>query len=140
MSRSRSGAGGCVSLSPPDQQDANLILDLYNGSAEKTGWTVWEDLAESLGPHDRTIREGRLRGRKLGKRWYVTLERLKAYFRDTKAWYEEAERQARFMSCLAEIVHFFLGDIVIAIMAGIRTSIRDVWWRIRPPKEAGCGN
>ncbi len=55
-----------------------------------------EDLAETLGLHDRTIRkllrEGRLRGRKLGKRWYVTEESLKAYFRDTEAQYKEAER------------------------------------------------
>ncbi len=55
-----------------------------------------EDLAETLGLHDRTIRkllrEGRLRGRKLGKRWYVTEESLKAYFRDTEAQYQEAGR------------------------------------------------
>lgn len=55
-----------------------------------------EDLAETLGLHDRTIRkllrEGRLRGRKLGKRWYVTEESLKTYFRDTDAQYQEAGR------------------------------------------------
>ena len=52
-----------------------------------------EDLAETLGLHDRTIRkllrEGRLRGRKLGKRWYVTEESLKAYFSDTEAQYQD---------------------------------------------------
>ncbi len=52
-----------------------------------------EDLAESLGLHERTVRqllrEGRLRGRKLGKRWYVTEESLKAYFSDTDAQYQE---------------------------------------------------
>ncbi len=52
-----------------------------------------EDLAESLGLHERTVRqllrEGRLKGRKLGKRWYVTEAGLRAYFEDTDAQYQE---------------------------------------------------
>jgi excisionase family DNA binding protein len=43
-----------------------------------------EDLAEILGIQERTlrkfIREGKLKGKKLAKKWYVTEENLKAYF------------------------------------------------------------
>lgn len=43
-----------------------------------------EELSSSLGIQERTIREylksGKLRGRKLAKRWYVTEEALREYF------------------------------------------------------------
>ena len=43
-----------------------------------------EELSSSLGIQERTIREylksGKLRGRKMAKRWYVTEEALREYF------------------------------------------------------------
>jgi excisionase family DNA binding protein len=43
-----------------------------------------EELSELLGVQDRTIRayikDGKLKGRKLAKRWYVTAESLREYF------------------------------------------------------------
>lgn len=43
-----------------------------------------EELAELLGVQERTIREylrdGRLKGRKVGRRWYVPEESLRKYF------------------------------------------------------------
>ncbi len=45
-----------------------------------------EELAEMLGLHERTVRgmlrEGRLKGSKVGKKWYVTEENLKDIFRE----------------------------------------------------------
>lgn len=42
------------------------------------------ELSERLGIQERTLRryihEGRLRGRKLARKWYVTQESLEAYF------------------------------------------------------------
>ena len=46
-------------------------------------WDV-EELAKLLGVQERTIRiylrQGKLQGRKLAKKWYVTADSLKAYF------------------------------------------------------------
>ena len=43
-----------------------------------------EELSEMLGIQERTVsrylREGRLQGRKLARRWYVTAESLQKYF------------------------------------------------------------
>ena len=45
-----------------------------------------EELSRLLDVQDRTIRkylrEGRLKGRKLAKKWYVTAESLKGYFEE----------------------------------------------------------
>lgn len=49
-----------------------------------TAYTV-EELSEMLGVHPKTIRamlhDGKLKGRKLARRWYVTDEALKEYFK-----------------------------------------------------------
>ncbi|MDP6676415.1 MAG: helix-turn-helix domain-containing protein [Pirellulales bacterium] len=43
-----------------------------------------DDLAEKLDAHINTVREwihsGKIQGKKLGKRWYVTEEALRCYF------------------------------------------------------------
>ena len=45
-----------------------------------------EELSEKLGIEKLTIRkffkEGRLKGRKVANRWYITAESLKAFFED----------------------------------------------------------
>lgn len=50
-------------------------------------WTV-EELAQILDVQERTIRSylrgGKLRGRKLARRWYVTEEHLREYFSITQ--------------------------------------------------------
>jgi excisionase family DNA binding protein len=52
---------------------------------KKVFYTV-EDIHEKTGIHPRTICEflksGRLRGKKQGKRWYVSEENLQAYFEE----------------------------------------------------------
>jgi excisionase family DNA binding protein len=54
-----------------------------------------EELSSSLGIQERTIREylkaGKIRGRKLAKRWYVTEEALREYFEADEP--EPEERQ-----------------------------------------------
>ena len=44
-----------------------------------------EELAELLGTQEKTVRkylrQGRLKGRKLAGRWYVSLDSLKEYFK-----------------------------------------------------------
>lgn len=46
-----------------------------------------DDLAEKLDAHINTVREwihsGKIQGKKLGKRWYVTEEALRCYFLET---------------------------------------------------------
>jgi len=53
-----------------------------------------EELSELLDIQETTIRKylryGKLRGRKMAGRWYVTEENLAAYFRETEAEPEEA--------------------------------------------------
>jgi excisionase family DNA binding protein len=52
--------------------------------------TLYEvpELAELLGIQEKTVRaylrDGRLHGRKLAKKWYVSLDSLKAYFRSAE--------------------------------------------------------
>ena len=47
-----------------------------------------EELSELLGVQDKTIRAmlqaGKLKGRKLARRWYVTDEALKEYFQEAE--------------------------------------------------------
>ena len=63
-----------------DRQRGNMSIEL----GKVTLFTV-EELAERLDVQERTIREylreGRLRGRKLAGRWYVTDEAIADYFR-----------------------------------------------------------
>lgn len=63
-----------------DRQRGNMSIEL----GKVTLFTV-EELAERLGVQERTIREylreGRLQGRKLAGRWYVTDEAIADYFR-----------------------------------------------------------
>lgn len=55
-----------------------------------------EELSSSLGIQERTIREylksGKLRGRKMAKRWYVTEEALREYFEAEEPEPEEEEQ------------------------------------------------
>lgn len=59
-----------------------------------TLYTV-EELAEAFGAQEKTIRrllrEGKLRGRKLARRWYTTEEDLREYFSQTEAELEQQE-------------------------------------------------
>lgn len=52
---------------------------------EKNYYLV-EDISDKTGIHPRTIREllkaGKLRGRKQGRRWYVSEQNLQAYFEE----------------------------------------------------------
>ena len=63
-----------------DRQRGNMSIEL----GKVTLFTV-EELAERLDVQERTIREylreGRLHGRKLAGRWYVTDEAIADYFR-----------------------------------------------------------
>jgi len=60
--------------------------------AGETLYTIPE-LQEMLGLSDRTLRayfrEGRLKGRKIGKNWHITEEHLKAFLRGTEREPEE---------------------------------------------------
>jgi len=55
-----------------------------------------EELAEQLGIQEKTIRkllrEGRLKGRKLARRWYVSSEALREYFSQQEPERSSAER------------------------------------------------
>ncbi len=55
-----------------------------------------EELSSSLGIQERTIREylkaGKIRGRKMAKRWYVTEEALREYFGAEEPEPEEEEQ------------------------------------------------
>jgi len=66
-----------------DRQRGNMSIEL----GKVTLFTV-EELAERLGVQERTIREylreGRLQGRKLAGRWYVTDEAIADYFRQAE--------------------------------------------------------
>ena len=66
-----------------DRQRGNMSIEL----GKVTLFTV-EELAERLGVQERTIREylreGRLQGRKLAGRWYVTDEAIADYFRQVE--------------------------------------------------------
>lgn len=54
-----------------------------------------EELAEAFGAQEKTIRkllkDGKLRGRKLARRWYTTEEDLREYFSRTEAELEQQE-------------------------------------------------
>ncbi len=60
-------------------------LELYNV----------EELAQLFGVQEKTIRalfaEGKLKGRKLAKRWYITAEELRDYFSKPEADLQEQE-------------------------------------------------
>lgn len=66
-----------------DRQRGNMSIEL----GKVTLFTV-EELAERLDVQERTIREylreGRLHGRKLAGRWYVTDEAIADYFRQAE--------------------------------------------------------
>jgi len=66
-----------------DRQRGNMSIEL----GKVTLFTV-EELAERLGVQERTIREylreGRLQGRKLAGRWYVTDDAIADYFRQAE--------------------------------------------------------
>ena len=66
-----------------DRQRGNMSIEL----GQVTPFTV-EELAERLDVQERTIREylreGRLQGRKLAGRWYVTDEAIADYFRQVE--------------------------------------------------------
>ncbi len=57
------------------------------------------ELAELLDVQEKTVRaylrEGRLQGRKLAKKWYVSLDSLKDYFRHSEGEASEVEGRAR---------------------------------------------
>ena len=61
-----------------------MIEVIIGGNQKMSIYTV-EDLAETLSISTKTIkqylREGRLRGRKIGKRWYIAGEAVQEYFR-----------------------------------------------------------
>jgi excisionase family DNA binding protein len=73
-----------------DRQRGNMSIEL----GKVTLFTV-EELAERLDVQERTIREylreGRLRGRKLAGRWYVTDEAIADYFRQGESSAAEEE-------------------------------------------------
>lgn len=56
-----------------------------------------EELADKLNLAERTVRkllrEGEIKGRKLGKRWYVSGEWLREYFSDTEAEYQDSDKE-----------------------------------------------
>ena len=66
-----------------DRQRGNMSIEL----GKVTLFTV-EELAERLDVQERTIREylreGKLQGRKLAGRWYVTDEAIADYFRQVE--------------------------------------------------------
>lgn len=57
------------------------------------------ELAELLDVQEKTVRaylrDGRLQGRKLAKKWYVSLDSLKAYFEEPEAKASEVEVEPR---------------------------------------------
>ena len=73
-----------------DRQRGNMSIEL----GKVTLFTV-EELAERLGVQERTIREylreGRLQGRKLAGRWYVTDDAIADYFRQGESSAAEEE-------------------------------------------------
>lgn len=56
-----------------------------------------DELSELMGIQERTIREylkaGKIRGRKLAKRWYVTEEALREYFEAEEPLPEEEQHE-----------------------------------------------
>ncbi len=73
-----------------DRQRGNMSIEL----GKVTLFTV-EELAERLDVQERTIREylreGKLQGRKLAGRWYVTDEAIADYFRGVERPHEAQE-------------------------------------------------
>lgn len=68
--------------------------DMSKTVGKVTLFTV-EELAEILGVQERTIREylreGKLHGRKLANRWYITDEAIADYFREREGGRAEPE-------------------------------------------------
>lgn len=70
------------------------VTDMSRQVGKVTLFTV-EELAELLGVQERTIREylreGKLHGRKLANRWYVTDDAVADYFREREGGRAEPE-------------------------------------------------
>ncbi|MDZ7659073.1 helix-turn-helix domain-containing protein [Fodinibius sp.] len=58
-----------------------------------------DDLHEQLGLSKMTIRaylrEGKIRARKLGVKWYVTEEALREYFNESSGWIQSPEKETQ---------------------------------------------
>lgn len=73
------------------------VTDMSRQVGKVTLFTV-EELAEILDVQERTIREylreGKLHGRKLANRWYVTDDAIADYFREREGGPEETEEHS----------------------------------------------